>query len=142
MTIALRRAEETDAAQLLAWRNDPETRANSRRQHILTWAELSEAPPGTRRETYIGDIDGRPVGTVRLDYTDGQCELSWTVAPASRGQSIGRALVEAAIATATTKRLTAEIKPGNRASRRIAEALGFKQMGKERGLEIWQLERP
>jgi RimJ/RimL family protein N-acetyltransferase len=140
MTLVLRRAEETDAERLLAWRNDPETRANSRRQHILTWAELIEAAPGTQRETYVGEIDGNPVGSVRLDYTGQDCELSWTVAPESRGHGIGRALVAAAIAQARTNMLIAAIKPDNLASRRIAEALGFTQYGEEQGLEVWRLQ--
>lgn len=142
MSLVLRPATQDDADSLLAWRNDPVTRANSRRQHILSWAELSAVPPGITRETYIAERDGIAVGTVSLDYADAgkgdECELSWTVAPDSRRHGIGRALVAAAIAKAHAPHLIAMIKPGNAASRRIAQALGFTQIETRDGLEIWR----
>jgi RimJ/RimL family protein N-acetyltransferase len=134
----LRPAAFDDAERLLAWRNDPVTRANSRRQHMLNWDELSAVPSGVTRETYIAESDGTAVGTVSLDYADDECELSWTVAPEARGRGIGRDLVAAAIATARAPSLIAMIKPGNTSSRRIAQSLGFILAETRDGLEIWR----
>ncbi|HVA13862.1 MAG TPA: GNAT family N-acetyltransferase [Stellaceae bacterium] len=141
MRIVLRPATPDDAERLLAWRNDPVTRAHSRRQHALSWAELMAAPAGTTRESYVGELDGHPVGSLHLDYAGTACELSWTVAPAERGRGIGRALVAAAVAAARAPELVALIKPANEASRRIADSLGFAPQGERDGLEIWRLTR-
>lgn len=140
MTLSLRLATEADAPFLLAWRNDPETRANSRRTHELTWPELIEAPvKGVRRETYVAEIDGVPVGSVRLDYEEELCEVSWTVAPTRRRRGIGLGMVRLAVAQCTARVLLAEIKPTNTASRRIAERAGFIEIGEREGFEIWRL---
>jgi RimJ/RimL family protein N-acetyltransferase len=141
MRIALRPATPDDTERLLAWRNDPVTRANSRRQHVLSWAELSHVPPGVTRETYIGECDSQPVGAVLLDYANHTCELSWTVAPDARNRGIGGALVEAALAITRTPELIAVIKTGNEASRRIAQRLGFTRDETRDDLETWRLTK-
>jgi UDP-2,4-diacetamido-2,4,6-trideoxy-beta-L-altropyranose hydrolase len=141
MRIVLRATTPDDAERLLAWRNDPVTRANSRRQQILDWAELSRVPDGITRETYIGEHDGEAVGTVRLDYAADACELSWTVARVGRGRGLGHALAHAAIASPRRPKLVAAIKSDNDASRRIAQRLGFVQDGMQDGLERWRLTK-
>ena len=152
--IALRPATPADAALLLAWRNDPETRRNSRRQHALSWAELIAAPVGAERATYVGESDGRPVGSVHIDRAAGpdgglRYELSWTVAPGARGRGIGKALVAAALAEAErlggwsgALAIVAMIKPENIASSRIATSLGFIAEGEQDGLVIWRRRGP
>ena len=141
MAITLRPVTDQDAERLLAWRNDPVTRAHSRRGHILTWEELIAVPAGIRRETFVALSDGDPVGSVRLDYAGAECELSWTVAPEKRGRGLGRAIVAAAIAAAQADKLVAAIKPDNPASRRIAESLGFIESEHRDGLEFWRRDR-
>jgi RimJ/RimL family protein N-acetyltransferase len=143
--VRLRRATEADAALLLAWRNDPLTRANSRRQHALSWEELITPPPGAIRDTYIGESEGRAIGSIHLDRDSARCELSWTVAPAERGRGWGKALVAAAIAEARASApaggaidVVAMIKPENHASQRIAESLGFLAEGEHQGLVLWR----
>ena len=41
---------------------------------------------------------GVPVGTVRADHSKGVYELSWTVAPAARGQGVAKEMVAMAAA--------------------------------------------
>ena len=101
-------------------------------------------PPGATRETYIGESEGRAIGTVHLDRKGARCELSWTVAPEARGQGRGKALVAAAIALARASApdanavdLVAMIKPENQASQRIAQSLGFRLEAEEDGLMLW-----
>ena len=141
MRLTLRPVREADAALLLAWRNDPETRANSRRQHPLTWAELTVAPPGAHREIFVAEEDGIPIGQATHDYRQDDCELSWTVAPEHRGRGVGTAIVAAAVAAARARLLIAVIKPDNAASARIAERIGFTPVAERDGLSVWRLSK-
>lgn len=113
-----------DADLLLAWRNDPETREQSRNTSIverdghIAWLKASLSNP--TRKLSIAEIDGRPVGTIRTDTSGGVCELSWTVAPQARGKGIGKAMVKA-IADEIDIPVRSEIRANNEASKRIAE---------------------
>ena len=123
----------TDAELLLAWRNDPETRAQSRNtgeaelaEHIA-WLTKSLMMPS--RKLYIAEDAGTPVGTVRADDdTDGYTEVSYTVAPTQRGKGYGtRMVVQFRDEQLSGKKLKTEIKKGgNEASEKIAMALGLK----------------
>jgi len=81
----------------------------------------------TRGGFSSAEIDGVPVGVVRLDWSeegDG-CDLSFTVAPEHRGKGYGFAIVEHAVQGMQNVRVCAETKMSNMASRRIFERLGF-----------------
>lgn len=124
-----------DAELLLKWRNDPETRRQSRNTgqaefdgHI-NWLKktLSGAVPA--RKLYIAEEAGIPIGTVRTDEDTDDCtEVSYTVSPSLRGKGCGkRMLVQFAQEQLKGKKLKAEIKKGgNEASESIAKALGLK----------------
>ena len=96
----VRTATEADADALLRWRNDPATRTASRdtgevgaEQH-RGWLAATLADPG-RHLLLAVDGDG-DVGTLRWDgRTDGEWEVSVTVAPERRGQSLGAPLLSA-----------------------------------------------
>ncbi len=129
-TLSLRPAALTDAGLLLAWRNDEQTRAASHHSEPvrwdahLDWLRRSLADP--LRRLWIACRGNQPVGTVRAD---GPCDggptmLSWTVAPDQRGSGVGRAMVQLA-AQSLSGPLHAEVKAGNAASARIAEAAGL-----------------
>lgn len=126
--VGLRPADQQDAALLFAWRNDPATRAASHQAAPLAWEShlswLRSALGAPDRHLWIGELEGRPVGTVRAERCGGAWRLSWTVAPEARGRGVGRALVTRAAARLTGP-LRAEVKVGNRASQRIAEAAGL-----------------
>ncbi len=130
----LRPATEHDVYALWLWRNDEATRKACVSPEPVTWDEhlawfygLSDTT-----EIVIGVVDWQPVGQVRADYggsAANSTELSWTVAPESRGQGHGAALVAMAAYFARVLRpsctLFARIKPWNKASRRIAERAGL-----------------
>ena len=138
----LRPADASDSEDLLAWRNDPETRANSRSTGPVdaathqTWLAHALADPN--RRLWIAEAAGEKVGTlsvIRLE--DGRAEFSITVAPNLRGRGIGVAMLRAGVAESRRlwpgAPLLAWIRTTNTASRRLFERCGFRLLGEEAG---------
>jgi RimJ/RimL family protein N-acetyltransferase len=105
LVVQLRRATNADADLLLAWSNDPTTRAASfhpepiERTGHVRWLADRLASPSTG--FWIGQADGRPIGQVRVDLVGHETgEISISTAPEARGAGLGRALLAAAIAEA------------------------------------------
>ena len=144
--LILRPATLADAEMLLAWRNDPQTRSASHNEDEipltahLVWLNQLLANP--ERRLLIAELDGAPVGSVRADRDGGGVtELSWTVAPTARGKGLGREMVIAALADIDGP-VRAEVKVGNVASMRIAEAAGLVLVREERGVLHYGLANP
>jgi RimJ/RimL family protein N-acetyltransferase len=129
LTLVLRRASTSDGHLLYRWRTDPVTRASSHQSGPIDMAThlawLDAALSNPRREIYIAEADGVPVGTVRVDREADACEVSWTVAQEARGRGVGSRMVAIAAASIPGA-IRAEIKPGNPSSIRIAEAAGMR----------------
>jgi RimJ/RimL family protein N-acetyltransferase len=130
----LRPATREDWARLLAWRNDPVTRAQSRvtapvkRAAHRAWLARVLANPETR--LYIAtDREGNAVGTGRLDYRgQGLAEVNLTVAPEWRGRGFAGEIINALAVEARAlgwTRLTARVKLSNGPSLRAFLAAGF-----------------
>lgn len=124
--LQLRPATLADALLLLAWRNDPVTRKNSRNQAVIA-QDAHMAWVKTRlHEIYIAEDKGVPVGTVRAEKGKESTQLSWTIAPNVRGQGYGKAMVLKFVReNIPDHRITATIEEGNYASEAIASALGL-----------------
>lgn len=118
-----------DAKVLFAWRNDPDTRANSMTADEVPWeshcAWLEASLANDNRDLLVAEVEGVPVGTVRIDRGE-ETELSWTVAPDARGKGYAKQMVKAACPKG---RVIATIKAANVASQRVAAAAGFKVVG-------------
>jgi RimJ/RimL family protein N-acetyltransferase len=127
-TIQLRPATAQDGKLLLEWRNNSDTRGASHdTREVLEEAHLSwlrATLHNANRQLLIAEEDGVPVGTVRSDFADGVHELSWTVAPDSRGRGVGRRMVTLAASQVSTP-IRAEVKSDNLSSVRIAERAGM-----------------
>lgn len=114
----------SDAKLLYEWRNDPLTIAMSKKAEPLEWSahidwltrRLSQPEP----HLYVAEIDGIPVGTIRLD--DGQ--VSYTTAPAMRGMGVATRMLQ--WSHSTFGPLTAEIKPENGPSLAAARRAGHR----------------
>jgi len=117
--LVARRAGLEDARLLWLWRNDPVTRASSRSSAEVAWEDhlrwLSASLTRTDRLLLVVEDPGGPgglggiggiVGTVRWDLVAaGEWEVSITVAPQRRGQSLARPLLragEVALSTLST----------------------------------------
>jgi spore coat polysaccharide biosynthesis predicted glycosyltransferase SpsG/RimJ/RimL family protein N-acetyltransferase len=135
--LAARDAGPPDADLLLAWRNDPATRASSRSQDPVARADhvrwLDGVLADPTRLLLVVEHTGRPAGTVRFDRVDDALwEVSITVAPHARGRGLA-ARVLAAGEVAWRDRVgdgpavLACVRPGNRASARLFEAAGYRR---------------
>ena len=77
----------------------------------------------------IGEVDGEPVGFVRVDVTEGIGTVSVAVAAEARGRGYGRDLLETVLADVhqdcQVRELAALVHPHNEASMRAFRAAGF-----------------
>jgi UDP-2,4-diacetamido-2,4,6-trideoxy-beta-L-altropyranose hydrolase len=136
--LRLRAAESTDSQAVWLWRNDWMTRMQSQTTAPVPWPNHKDWWDGAlesgERHIVIAEFGGVPVATVRFDQVDeGGFEVSINLAPSARGSGLGgRILAEACGAFRNqhgAPRLLATIHPGNPASRRIFEKLGFARSG-------------
>jgi RimJ/RimL family protein N-acetyltransferase len=133
----LRPATIDDADALLAWRNDPATRALSHnndaveRNDHMDWLARSLANPD--RRLLVAERDGVPVGTVRADLSNGVYDLWWTVAPQARGQGVAKDMVAMAAALIRGT-IRAQVLRGNEASVQVALHAGMKLVQESGGV--------
>jgi len=129
----LRPVVRGDADLLLAWANDPETRANSFNRETIkpeehrAWLE-GRLADGRCWMCLAEDATGRCFGTVRIEG-DEELTVSITIAPTHRGLGLGEKLLSLACAADPhegRRILRAEVRPDNAASRKIFEANGFR----------------
>ena len=137
--LAVRPADVQDARLLWEWRNDPGTRASSRNGDLIQWdqhlAWLETSLAREDRKLLLVEDEIGPVGTVRWDLEgDGEWEVSITVAPERRGQSLARPLLRAAevalsdVAASTRTHVTAYlavVNVDNGASLRLFESSAY-----------------
>lgn len=132
VNIVLRAANENDSEQLLRWRNDPLTRANSVSTHEITAEEherwLREVL--LHKGLSIAYVNDEPVGTVRFDARADGYDISFAVAPEHRGHGYGSAILEQAL-LGIHGRVTARVKLSNLPSQHIFRKLGFRQVGEK-----------
>ncbi|MFL5295381.1 MAG: GNAT family N-acetyltransferase [Phenylobacterium sp.] len=140
--VRLRKATPSDALDVLAWRNDPLTRAMSRSaeeihpgEH-LAWFESALGNPALI--LLIGEADGGKVGMVRFDVGV-ETEVSINVNPACRGRGYGYRLLSQALAQVSGP-VVADIRPDNLASQRIFERAGFRFLALRDGLRRYRYD--
>lgn len=134
--ITLRRATAADSEFLYTLRNDEEVRRNSfqtepvARDTHESW--LRHVLADENRQLFIAENmeTGEPVGQLRLD-DEGErgYEISYSVAPAFRGQRAGTimigVLMQMLTSAAGSTRVFAQVKPENVASQAIFLHNGF-----------------
>jgi RimJ/RimL family protein N-acetyltransferase len=134
-TLTVRPATEADALDVLAWRNDPLTRAMSRDQGEVEEAAhvawFARAIADSARTLLIGEVDGGKVGMVRIDR-GAETEVSINLNPAYRGQGLSVPLLMAALAGVPD--VWAEVREENAASIRLFERAGFELRDRRDGL--------
>ena len=95
--IFLRRATMDDAKDLLRWRNDEDSRANSFSKEVIDlethmkWFERKLSDPGCY--LFILMDEGEKVGNIRVDVKDDVGEISYMIAPGMRGRGYGKKII-------------------------------------------------
>ena len=133
----IRPATSADSLEVLRWRNDPDSRRNSRDSEIipieahLAW--FDEVLSNPMSVLVIGEnAHGEPFGQVRFDrMTTGSIsfEVSITVSPEARGQGLALQLLTAAeeylLNAHSSVQLHAYVDKDNRVSDRLFESAGY-----------------
>lgn len=137
----LRPATLADADLLLALRNDADAvRYSTTGRPVEPAAHrrfVRRIVDDAGRRTWVGMIDDRPVGQVRVDVRGGVGTVAYAVAREHRGQGLGRALLatlhDELRADQQVTRLLAIVHPGNEPSRRALLAAGYAPDGSDAG---------
>lgn len=142
--LRLRRATLDDMDMYLHWANDPEVRRQSlstreiqREEHRQWFANRVDTP---RARLWVAETRaGEPVGQVRLESTQRDWQLDYSVDPEFRGRSYAWTMLDLAFRTLRDEFadgvILAEVKEGNRRSRNILISLGFLEMhGRDGGI--------
>lgn len=93
----LRPSEPDDRDRLLEWRNDADSVRYSESSRMITaqehqaWYDMVLEDPGTR--LWIGELDGVPIGMVRIDVRAAQGRVSIAIDQRQRGRGLGRELL-------------------------------------------------
>ena len=136
----LRLATLADAEILQKWRNDPETGSASLNSEVVLWKEhvrwLEASLKSGTRFVYIAEIKNNPIGTIRTEFSDDFCELSWTIAPEVRGKGFGKEMVTMAVSRVDGA-ICSKIKKTNIASQRIAMNAGLSYNSEIDGIVHW-----
>lgn len=123
-----------DSADLLRWRNDPVTCANSRSNKPVSpedheaWMTACMSPSKPKGEVWVADVDGTSVGVIRVSFDS---VISITVAPEHRGRGHAKEMLRQLCAKYKDCRLDAEIKTTNTASQYVFEQCGFKMISSD-----------
>lgn len=130
--LSLRRAQQDDAEHLFFWRNDSLARAMSFSSEPIAWADHLA---WFRRQLaadgcllFVAEAFGLPVGQIRFDVGGTYDVLSYSLDPLVRGRGWSQWLIMTAIERAARplgRKMIAEVKPENDASRRVFARLGW-----------------
>jgi UDP-2,4-diacetamido-2,4,6-trideoxy-beta-L-altropyranose hydrolase len=136
--VRLRPATQADAGPLLAWRNHPDIRrysgnaAEIRPAEHAAWFERVLADRA--RHLLIAEDAAGPLGVLRYDVDEPSARVSIYLAPERLGSGGGSRLLAAGERWIAARRphlreLTAEVRDGNEASRRLFFDAGYRLRG-------------
>lgn len=135
--LELRPASIADSDRLLAWRNDPQTRAMSLSTDVISgedhkrWMDMNVVYGYPTHIVMIGEIDEKPVGVVRFDASKKDVmsyTASITMAPAERGKGLAHGVLDQACLWMGEFTLNATIRASNVPSQKLFEKCGFEQI--------------
>ena len=133
----LRSATIDDLNILFDWVNEPSVRKNSFNTNIISVEEhkkwLEQVLTDASTELYILLGNDTPIGQVRMAYYNDVWQISYSIAPAYRGQGYGKIIIQLAEnalirGNHVGEKLYAEVKKDNVASQHIFKRLGYSEV--------------
>jgi spore coat polysaccharide biosynthesis predicted glycosyltransferase SpsG/RimJ/RimL family protein N-acetyltransferase len=132
--IRVRPVTKADAAILLEWRNDRQTRRFSLTKHKITkdehqaWLRARLADPDTLFWIVVWEKEA--IGQIRVTRSGHEAEIHVALAPRHRGRRLACPAIEAGVSAGArawpeVRRVVARIDPNNVASRQAFTAAGF-----------------
>ncbi len=139
----LRKAALSDKEDVLAWRNDLETRAYSFQPQIVSEKEhekwFSKLMQDKKRLLLIAFNGEKKVGAVRYDWLgEGHYEVNINLAPSMRGKGFGTELLKQSL-TWVKGRVIARVKEDNQASIHAFEKAGYVTKGQDKGFILFEI---
>lgn len=142
--ITLRKAVLEDSRNIWLWRNDPETRANSKNSDPIEWPDherwFVKVLQDPQCAQYLVCGPDEDLGVVRFDSTAKQrFEVNINLAPQARGRGIGKAALAEGCRKTLAERpetagIDATVKESNPQSLKLFLSCGFHEVGRADGL--------
>lgn len=137
----LRATQAQDAELLLRWRNDPTSVRFSRSRAAVSTTEhrawFASRLERADRQLWIAEEEGKAVGQVRIDVSEGVGEVAIGVDPKARGRGYAgrmlRELLALVEADGLAGALIAEVDERNLPSLRAFRRAGFAEVGRQDG---------
>ena len=144
LRITLRKADISDKEDLLAWRNDLLTRANSFHPEWITEKEherwFAQAIQDKNKLLLVGYQGKKKFGVVRYNrVANERYEVSINLDPAMRGQGLGAMLLRQSLPW-VKGRITARIKKANVISIRAFEKAGYQLKNEDKEAVILEID--
>ncbi len=130
----LRKATERDVDLFFRWANDHEVRKNSFQQHQIKYQDhkqwFAEKINSENCLLFVLEDGVHPVGQARIDITDGEGVIDYSIDKLFRGRRFGSLLLSEVIGSILAERnpihcLKAVVKRENVASQKTLEKIGF-----------------
>tara|TARA_B100000886_G_scaffold285663_1_gene210139 strand:+ start:594 stop:1052 length:459 start_codon:yes stop_codon:yes gene_type:complete len=134
MSLTIRKAKIIDLKKTFEWANDKEVVKNSLKRNIkvnynehLNW--FNSYLKAKKKIMFIGTINRKPVGMVRLDYIKMKIFISYLIDTKNRKKGLGFEMLKKALEYIKRKNkgyiINAEVKKKNIGSNKIFKKLGF-----------------
>lgn len=132
--IYLREAAQADMDLLFSWANDPLVRKNSFRSDPISYEDhvkwFNRIMEDNNVLQFILLDDDIPVGQIRLNLCNGDAEIGYSIIADYRGKGYGHRILQLIkqkiqMDYPCIKKLTAKVKPGNIASKKLFENEGY-----------------
>lgn len=132
----LRAVEENDIDLLFAWANDPEVRKNAFHTEPIPYEThqkwFQNLMQDDTQVQYIFMADDKPAGQIRLNLSEEEAVIDYSIAPDMRGRGYGKVMLglvreEVERTYPFIRTLIGKVKKGNPASAKCFAACGYEE---------------